>query len=145
MGLIVQKFGGTSVGSVEKIENVASRVIEEKERGNDVVVVVSAMGKTTDQLVKMAEDISENPSKREMDMLLTTGEQITISLLTMALIEKGYSAISYTGWQAGITTEEVHGNARILNIETEKIQSQLGMGRLSLLLVFKEKQKRMKL
>ena len=90
MGLIVQKFGGTSVGSVEKIENVASRVIEEKERGNDVVVVVSAMGKTTDQLVKMAEEISENPSKREMDMLLTTGEQITISLLTMALIEKGY-------------------------------------------------------
>ena len=88
MGLIVQKFGGTSVGSVEKIENVASRVIEEKERGNDVVVVVSAMGKTTDQLVKMAEDISENPSKREMDMLLTTGEQITISLLTMALIRK---------------------------------------------------------
>lgn len=139
MGLIVQKFGGTSVGSVEEIENVASRVIEEKERGNDVVVVVSAMGKTTDQLVKMAEEISDNPSKREMDMLLTTGEQITISLLTMALIEKGYSAISYTGWQAGITTEEVHGNARILNIETEKIQSQLENGKIVVVAGFQGK------
>lgn len=139
MGLIVQKFGGTSVGSVEEIENVASRVIEEKERGNDVVVVVSAMGKTTDQLVKMAEEISENPSKREMDMLLTTGEQLTISLLTMALIEKGYSAISYTGWQAGITTEEVHGNARILNIETEKIQSQLENGKIVVVAGFQGK------
>ena len=139
MGLIVQKFGGTSVGSVEKIENVASRVIEEKERGNDVVVVVSAMGKTTDQLVKMAEEISENPSKREMDMLLTTGEQITISLLTMALIEKGYSAISYTGWQAGITTEEVHGNARILKIETDKIQSQLENGKIVVVAGFQGK------
>ena len=139
MGLIVQKFGGTSVGSVEKIENVASRVIEEKERGNDVVVVVSAMGKTTDQLVKMAEEISENPNKREMDMLLTTGEQITMSLLTLVLLERGHSAISYTGWQAGITTEEVHGNARILKIETEKIQSQLENGKIVVVAGFQGK------
>ncbi len=125
MALIVQKFGGTSVGSVEKIKNVANRVIEEAENGNEVVVVVSAMGKTTDQLVSMARDISGTPSKREMDMLLTTGEQVTISLLTMALIEEGYEAISYTGWQAGMQTESVHGNARILNIDATRIQAQL--------------------
>ncbi|MBO0996298.1 aspartate kinase [Bacillus sp. SD075] len=125
MALIVQKFGGTSVGSVEKIKNVAKRVIEEAENGNEVVVVVSAMGKTTDQLVSMAQDISGTPSKREMDMLLTTGEQVTISLLTMALIEEGYEAISYTGWQAGMQTESVHGNARILNIDASRIQAQL--------------------
>ncbi|MFJ7927656.1 aspartate kinase [Peribacillus sp. NPDC096448] len=125
MALIVQKFGGTSVGSVEKIKNVANRVIEEAENGNEVVVVVSAMGKTTDQLVSMARDISGSPSKREMDMLLTTGEQVTISLLTMALIEEGHEAISYTGWQAGMETESVHGNARILNIDATRIQAQL--------------------
>ncbi|MFJ7937291.1 aspartate kinase [Peribacillus sp. NPDC096622] len=125
MALIVQKFGGTSVGSVEKIKKVANRVIEEAENGNEVVVVVSAMGKTTDQLVSMARDISGSPSKREMDMLLTTGEQVTISLLTMALIEEGHEAISYTGWQAGMQTESVHGNARILNIDATRIQAQL--------------------
>ncbi|MED3789616.1 aspartate kinase [Peribacillus frigoritolerans] len=125
MALIVQKFGGTSVGSVEKIKNVANRVIEEAKKGNEVVVVVSAMGKTTDQLVSMARDISGSPSKREMDMLLTTGEQVTISLLTMALIEEGHEAISYTGWQAGMQTESVHGNARILNIDATRIQAQL--------------------
>jgi aspartate kinase len=130
MGLIVQKFGGTSVGNVEKIVNTAERVIEEKKRGNEVVVVVSAMGKTTDQLVKMANEISEYPNKREMDMLLTTGEQITISLLTMALIERGYEAVSYTGWQAGIKTESFHGNARILEIEADKIQEQLNVGKI---------------
>lgn len=125
MALIVQKFGGTSVGSVEKIKNVANRVIEEAQNGNEVVVVVSAMGKTTDLLVSMARDISGTPSKREMDMLLTTGEQVTISLLTMALIEEGHEAISYTGWQAGMQTESVHGNARILNIDATRIQAQL--------------------
>ena len=137
VGLIVQKFGGTSVGSVERILHVTERVMEEKERGNDVVVVVSAMGKTTDQLVGLANEISTNPEKREMDMLLTTGEQITISLLTMALIEKGVDAISFTGWQAGIMTESVHGNARILDIQTSAIQEELTQGKLSLSLVFK--------
>ncbi|MDP4163329.1 MAG: aspartate kinase, partial [Bacillota bacterium] len=109
MGLIVQKFGGTSVANAERILNVAERVKEEKDKGNDVVVVVSAMGKTTDHLVALAKELSSNPVKREMDMLLTTGEQITISLLSMALNEKGISAVSYTGWQAGILTENVHG------------------------------------
>ncbi|MDZ5470754.1 aspartate kinase (plasmid) [Bacillus sp. 31A1R] len=130
MGIIVQKFGGTSVGSVERILNVAERVIEEKNRGNNVVVVVSAMGKTTDQLVSLAKEISSSPNKREMDMLLTTGEQVTISLLAMALLEKGHDAVSYTGWQAGIKTESVHGNARILDIDPTRVQSELNQGRI---------------
>ncbi len=130
LALIVQKFGGTSVGSVERIKNVAKRVIEEKENGNDVVVVVSAMGKTTDVLVDMAKEISPYPNKREMDMLLTTGEQVTISLLAMALMEEGYEAVSYTGWQAGIQTEALHSNARILNIETSRIENPLQRGKI---------------
>ncbi len=129
VGLVVQKFGGTSVGSADRIKNVAERVIEEKNRGNDVVVVVSAMGKTTDELVRLAGELADRPSKREMDVLLSTGEQITISLLSMALNAKQVDAISYTGWQAGIQTEAVHGNARILNIETEKMQEQLKEGK----------------
>ncbi len=130
MGIIVQKFGGTSVGSVERIQHVAKRVILEKDAGNDVVVVVSAMGKTTDQLVSLAEQMTSKPSKREMDMLLTTGEQVTVSLLAMALNEQGYEAISYTGWQAGMMTESVHGNARITHIRTEKMEEQLQLGKI---------------
>ncbi|MDR4948793.1 aspartate kinase [Neobacillus cucumis] len=129
MGLVVQKFGGTSVGSVERILNVASYVREEKERGNNVVVVVSAMGKSTDQLVRLANDITKEPSKREMDMLLSTGEQVTIALLSMALQQQGLEAVSFTGWQAGIVTEPVHGNARIAKINTEAIQAQLSAGK----------------
>ncbi|MBL3646230.1 MULTISPECIES: aspartate kinase [Bacillus] len=129
MGLIVQKFGGTSVGSVEKINNAANRVIAEKQKGHQVVVVVSAMGKSTDALVSLAKDITDQPSKREMDMLLATGEQVTISLLSMALQEKGYDAVSYTGWQAGIRTESVHGNARITDIDTTVLASQLEQGK----------------
>ncbi|MDP4084510.1 MAG: aspartate kinase [Bacillota bacterium] len=130
MGLIVQKFGGTSVGSVERILNVAECVKEEKRRGNNVVVVVSAMGKTTDQLVSLAKEISSEPSKREMDMLLTTGEQTTIALLAMALNQKGFEAESFTGWQAGIITEPVHGNARITKINTDAIESKLSKGKI---------------
>jgi aspartate kinase len=130
MGLIVQKFGGTSVGSIDRILNVAESVQEETERGNQVVVVVSAMGKTTDQLVSMAKEISPQPKKREMDMLLTTGEQVTIALLSMALNEKGLEAVSFTGWQAGIVTEPVHGNARISKINTEAIKAQLQAGKI---------------
>lgn len=130
VGLIVQKFGGTSVGNAEKIQNVASRIIEEKLKGNDVVVVVSAMGKSTDHLVDLAKGISANPSKREMDMLLTTGEQITISLLAIALSEKGYPAVSFTGWQAGIKTEPVHGNARIIDVDIRNVQNELNKGKI---------------
>lgn len=129
MALIVQKFGGTSVGSVTRIQNVANRVIDEVERGNDVVVVVSAMGKTTDELVSMANEISKSPNKREMDMLLSTGEQVTIALLTMALLEKGQPAISFTGWQAGLKTEDVHGNARILKIDPNRVKAELRAGK----------------
>jgi aspartate kinase len=129
VGLVVQKFGGTSVGSVEKILNVAECVREEKLKGNNVVVVVSAMGKTTDHLVSLAKEISAQPNKREMDMLLTTGEQTTIALLAMALTQKGLPATSFTGWQAGIITEPVHGNARITKINSEAIKSQLSEGK----------------
>lgn len=129
MGLIVQKFGGTSVGNVERIRNAASRTAEELQNGNNVVVVVSAMGKTTDHLVDMANEISSGPSKREMDMLLTTGEQVTIALFSMALQQNGIEAVSYTGWQAGIQTEAVHGNARIIDIDTHRIEKELNSGK----------------
>ncbi|MEV9502842.1 MULTISPECIES: aspartate kinase [Bacillus] len=129
MGLIVQKFGGTSVGSTEKIRNAAERVIAERESGHDVVVVVSAMGKSTDVLVDLAKELTDDPSKREMDMLLATGEQVTISLLAMALQARGYDAISFTGWQAGMKTEHVHGNARIVNIDEARIKEELSAGK----------------
>ncbi|MGS0905850.1 aspartate kinase [Bacillus altitudinis] len=129
MGLIVQKFGGTSVGSTEKIRNAAERVIAEREAGNDVVVVVSAMGKSTDVLVDLAKELTDDPSKREMDMLLATGEQVTISLLSMALQARGYDAISFTGWQAGMKTEHVHGNARIVDIDESRIKEELSAGK----------------
>lgn len=131
MGIIVQKFGGTSVGSIERIQNVANRVIQEVEKGNQIVVVVSAMGKSTDELVSLATQINPTPpSKREMDMLLTTGEQVSISLLAMSLIQKGYDAVSLTGWQAGIMTEPTHGNARIEHINPTRVMEYLQDGKI---------------
>lgn len=121
MPLIVQKFGGTSVGSIDRILMVTERIVEAKNKGNDVVVVVSAMGQSTNSLVDMAERLSPNPAGREMDMLLATGEQVSISLLAMALISKGYPAVSLTGWQAGIMTDTVHNRARIVHIHSDKI------------------------
>jgi aspartate kinase len=129
MALIVQKYGGTSVGSVERIKAVAQRVIDTSIAGNSVVVVVSAMGKTTDGLVKLANEISTNPSRREMDMLLSTGEQVSIALLSMALQEMGQPAISLTGAQVGIVTEAQHTRARILRIETERLSRHLEEGK----------------
>ena len=128
--IIVQKFGGTSVASTDKIKNVAKIVIKEKENGNDVVVVVSAMGHTTDMLVKMAKDISKVPSEREMDMLLSTGEGVSIALLAMAIQTAGYDAVSYNAMQVGIYTEKVHSKARILKIDTDKIKKNLQEGRI---------------
>ena len=125
MALIVQKYGGTSVGSVERIQAVARRVKKTVDSGNAVVVVVSAMGKTTDTLVDLARQISSSPSGREMDMLLSTGEQVTIALLSMALQELGQAAISLTGAQVGIVTEAEYGRARILEIKTERIKRHL--------------------
>ncbi|MBC1499896.1 aspartate kinase [Listeria weihenstephanensis] len=130
MGRVVLKFGGTSVGTIEKIKKTAEQAIRESKKGNQVVVVVSAMGKSTDRLVDMALEISEQPSKREMDMLLSTGEQVTISLLSMALHEQNYEAVSFTGWQAGITTEPIASNARILDIDTETISDALVKGKI---------------
>lgn len=128
MALIVQKYGGTSVGSVERIQAVAQRVQRNFNQGNNVVVVVSAMGKTTDSLVNLAQAISSNPCRREMDMLLSTGEQVSIALLSMALQELGQPAISLTGAQVGIVTEKQHSRARILEIKTERIQRHLSQG-----------------
>ncbi len=129
MALIVQKYGGTSVGSVERIQAVAQRVSQTVKAGNSVVVVVSAMGKTTDGLVKLANEISQNPSRREMDMLLSTGEQVSIALLSMALQEMGQPAISMTGAQVGIVTEAEHTRARILNIQTDRLARHLEAGK----------------
>ncbi len=129
MSLVVQKYGGTSVGSVERIQAVAQRVTKTAQMGNSLVVVVSAMGKTTDSLVKLANTISTNPSRREMDMLLSTGEQVSIALLSMALQELGQPAISLTGTQVGIVTEAHHSRARILNIQTERIERHLHEGK----------------
>ncbi len=128
MGIIVQKFGGTSVADIEKIHNVANAVIREKENGNDVIVVVSAMGHTTDYLIKMAKEVTNNPDSREMDMLLSTGEQVSIALLTMAIQSHGYKAISMNGQQVGIITECIHSKARIVDIKTDKLNQHLKEG-----------------
>ena len=128
METIVMKFGGTSVATPEKIIGVAKRAIREKEQGKRVVIVVSAMGKTTDTLLGLAGEISSEPPKREMDMLLATGEQVTISLLAMAFKKLGHEALSFTGWQAGIETESVPRNARIEKIHTERLERVLDNG-----------------
>jgi aspartate kinase len=127
--IVVQKFGGTSVGSVERIQKVAERIKTYVENGKGVVVVVSAMGKTTDQLVKLAAEINPNPSNREMDMLLSTGEQVSISLLAMALHKIDVDAISYTGSQIKVMTEGKHSDGRIVSIDTERINSSLDAGK----------------
>lgn len=129
MALIVQKYGGTSVGSLERIQNVANKVAKFVDEGHQVVVVLSAMSGETNRLTEMAKTMQERPSKREMDMLLTTGEQVTISLLSMGLQQKGYNAISYTGWQIPIQTDEVHTKARIDSINADKIHEQLNLGK----------------
>ena len=128
MALLVQKFGGTSLGSIERIKAVAKRIKSSKEKGDDLVIVVSAMGDQTDELTRLASEITVDPPHREMDMLLSTGEQVSISLLTMALNELGTPAISLTGTQAGIITESAHGRARILEIRTERIKKLLDQG-----------------
>lgn len=127
MGLIVQKFGGSSVKDKERLFNVARIITETYNSGNDVVVVVSAQGDTTDELIEKAKEINDNPSKRELDVLLSTGEQITISLLAMAIEQLGYPVVSLTGWQAGFVTHSNHGAARIRRIEAERLKRELDM------------------
>ncbi|MFH0792735.1 MAG: aspartate kinase [bacterium] len=130
MALIVQKFGGSSVADEEKIKNVARKVIREKDAGNDVVVVVSAMGKTTDNLLAMAHRISENPDAREIDMLASTGEQISIAMMAIALHSMGYPAISMTGPQVGIVTDSVHRKAKIVKVNTGRLRKHLNEGKI---------------
>ena len=125
MAIIVQKFGGSSVADAAKVNNVASRVVDTYRQGNSVVVVVSAQGDTTDDLIDKAYEINTNPSKREMDMLLSSGEQISIALLAMAIEKIGAPVISLTGWQAGFNTNSTAGNARINKIDTERIMAEL--------------------
>jgi len=129
MSLLVQKFGGTSVANPERIQNVAKLVAATRDKGNDVVVVVSAMSGETNRLLGLAGEISEAPSKREMDVLVSTGEQVTIALLCIALHELGHDARSYTGGQVKITTDDAHGKARIQEIDDAAIKSDLSAGR----------------
>jgi aspartate kinase len=128
VSLIVMKFGGSSVGSTERMGRVAQRIVDKKLQGNRVVVVVSAMGDTTDELIDKANEINANPPAREMDMLLTTGEQISVALLSMAIHKLGHGSKSYTGWQAGIVTEDVHSKARINDISPDRIFKALDQG-----------------
>ena len=128
--LIVQKYGGSSVGDIEKIQNVAKRIIKSKKSGKNVVVVVSAMGNTTDELIKMAYSISDRPIERELDALLSTGEQISISLLAIAIENMGHEVISLTGAQCGIITSNKHFKARINEINTQRLESELSQGKI---------------
>jgi aspartate kinase len=129
MALIVQKYGGTSVGTVERIQNVANRVKKSRDAGNQVIVVVSAMSGETHRLIGLANDISSTPNPREMDVLVTTGEQVTIALLSMALQEIGCDARSYTGGQVHILTDNAHGKARITDIDDARVRADLDAGR----------------
>lgn len=130
MSIVVQKFGGTSVGTTDRIKNVAKAVIREYENGHQVVVVVSAMGHTTDYLVKLANELSTKTNHREMDMLLSTGEQVSIALLAMAIEDAGYPAVSMVASQIGIITEGVHSKARIAEIKTDRIKANLNKGKI---------------
>lgn len=136
MSTIIHKYGGTSVGSIEKIKSVAKKIILEKEKGNDVVVVVSAMGKTTNKLVDLAKEIASNPDKREFDVLLSTGEQISIALLAITIKSLGYDAISFTGYQAGINTKGIHTKSEIDNIDTDRIKENLKQGKIIIIAGF---------
>ena len=130
MGIVVQKYGGTSVGDTDKIKNVARRIVGYKENGHQVVTVVSAVGHTTDELVRMAHEITDNPPEREMDMLLSTGEQISISLLAMAIKALGHDVISLTGAQVGIRTNKVHTKAKIMEVSSDRLKKELDAGRI---------------
>jgi aspartate kinase len=130
MALVVQKYGGTSVGDVERIRNVARRVLNTKKQGHGVVVVVSAMAGETDKLIRLAQQVTSSPDEREMDVLVSTGEQVSIALLTIALKDMRVDAKSYLGFQIKIATDSAFGKARITSIESEKVLSDLKNGRI---------------
>ena len=125
MALVVQKYGGTSVGDAERLKDVARRVVETADSGQKVCVVVSAMNQSTDELLDLAAQISATPHARELDMLLTAGERISMALLSMAIIDLGREAVSFTGSQAGIVTDTAHGKARIVEVRAEQVQAWL--------------------
>ena len=129
MGIIVQKYGGSSLADAGKIKNVARRIVARKEQGNEMVVVVSAMGKTTDQLIDLAHQLSDTPEDREMDVLMSTGETVSSTLMVMALHAMGHDAISLSGGQAGIRTDKVHRKARIQSINPKRVHAELDRGR----------------
>src|SRR5216117_3366022 len=129
MSVIVQKYGGTSVAGPDRLRVVARRVAGARAAGADLVVVVSAMGQTTDQLIALARQVAERPSRRELDMLLTTGERVAMALLAMALHDLGVEAISFTGSQSGILTDGAHSAARIVAVKPERILAELERGR----------------
>jgi len=129
MNIIVKKFGGTSVSSASKIKNIAKKIVEESSQ-NRIIVVLSAMGKTTDQLVSLAQKCSKNPDPKDYDLLVSSGEQVSISLLSMAIKELGHDSVAYTGWQAGIKTNNAHTSARITQISTDKIKKDLKSNRI---------------
>jgi aspartate kinase len=129
MSIVVQKYGGSSVADPERLKRVASRVMETKKLGHDVVVVVSAMGDTTDDLLRLAKQISANPDRRELDMLLSAGERISMALLSMAIRELGGDAISFTGSQSGVITNDRHIDARIIEVRPFRVQDELGRGK----------------
>ena len=136
MALIVQKFGGSSVADANRVRNVANRVVETANAGNKVVVVVSAQGDTTDDLIEKAMEINPDASKREMDMVLSSGEQISIALLAMAIQKIGHPVVSLTGWQAGFRSNAAHSNARISRIDTERIETELDRGNIAVVAGF---------
>jgi aspartate kinase len=136
VALVVQKYGGSSVGSAERIKRVAERIVATKKAGNDVVVVVSAMGDTTDELLDLARQVSPVPPARELDMLLTSGERISMSLLAMAIHSLGAEARSYTGSQAGVITTSVHGKARIIDVTPSRIQDATSEGAIAIVAGF---------
>ena len=130
MSIVVQKYGGSSVADVSRMKQVAERVMRTKREGHDVVVVVSAMGDTTDELLALAKQVSPNPDRRELDMLLTTGERISMALLSMAIRELGGDAISFTGSQSGIVTNDRHVDARIIEVRPFRVQDELALGKI---------------
>ncbi|MCL1899097.1 MAG: aspartate kinase [Promicromonosporaceae bacterium] len=136
MALVVQKYGGSSVADTESVKRVAHRIVGTQRAGDDVVVVVSAMGDTTDELVDMAGEITDSPPQREMDILLTAGERISMSLLAMAIHELGASAMSFTGQQAGLITDDVYGHAKILAVAPERIKAALRDGHIAIIAGF---------
>ncbi len=136
MALIVQKYGGSSVGDADKIKHVARRIIDSQAEGNQVCVVVSAMGDTTDELLDLANQVAVNPEGRELDMLLTAGERISMALLAMAINELGAKSLSFTGSQAGIMTDEVHGNARIAEVNPDRVAEALDAGNIAIVAGF---------